>query len=563
MAIGHGASLKRLSTVKHGQISRIQHHGTDLFQDIGSIQAVRYHSLHVELEMDGPVKELAWAEDEENGKVLMAARHANRPFWAVQYHPESVCTDDGGLQIVRNFWSLAQQWSKRVGRRTLPWNSSVGGKLGCSWPYAPSSPTAPDTTNHRIVLSSSLHRRDLSIVDICEVFGASQDSRRFVLLESASQPGRFSIVGSVSASTIHLQYHIGDSSIAVARNGKTVHENLGSSDVWSWLAKFMKARKVMKGNSDLPFWGGLIGYMSYEIGVLSLQVPLKRTEKVPNGKHPDLNFVFVERSVIVDSETGKVHVQSIAPNDTAWIKGTVAMLDNISAPQSPTLEAPIQNQKPTIIFPDKTQYISRIRQAKEHLFAGDSYEICLTAQTRIFVPTSPLREGSSTSWERYKRLRQSNPAPHSAYLRLHPTTLLSSSPERFLSYTRPPGTLCQLRPIKGTIRKAPHITRAVAEQALIGSPKEVAENLMIVDLIRHDLHGVVGEGVQVKQFCSVEEYETVWQLVSVIEGSLSDEAILSGAEEQLGWEVLKRSLPPGRLQILTISSHISHFLQEV
>lgn len=318
----------------------------------------------------------------------------------------------------------------------------------------------------------------------------------------------------------------------------------------------------MKGNSDLPFWGGLIGYMSYEIGVLSLQVPLKRTEKVPNGKHPDLNFVFVERSVIVDSETGKVHVQSIAPNDTAWIKDTVAMLDNISAPQSPTLEAPIQNQKSTIIFPDKTQYISRIRQAKEHLFAGDSYEICLTAQTRIFVPTSPLREGSSTSWERYKRLRQSNPAPHSAYLRLHPTTLLSSSPERFLSYTRPPGTLCQLRPIKGTVRKAPHITRAVAEQALIGSPKEVAENLMIVDLIRHDLHGVVGEGVQVKQFCSVEEYETVWQLVSVIEGSLSDEAISSGAEEQLGWEVLKRSLPPGR-QILTISSHTSHFLQEV
>ena len=67
---------------------------------------------------------------------------------------------------------------------------------------------------------------------------------------------------------------------------------------------------------------------------------------------------------------------------------------------------------------------------------------------------------------------------------------------------------------------------------------------MIVDLIRHDLHGVVGEDVSVKQFCRVEEYETVWQMVSVIEGArpLSDTDVDSSI---LGWEVLKRSLPPG------------------
>jgi para-aminobenzoate synthetase len=90
------------------------------------------------------------------------------------------------------------------------------------------------------------------------------------------------------------------------------------------------------------------------------------------------------------------------------------------------------------------------------------------------------------------------------------------------------------------------LTRAAAEKALIGSTKEVAENLMIVDLIRHDLHAVVGEDVQVKQFCGVEEYETVWQLVSVIEGKL--EPGTSGASDpdsQVGWEMLKKSLPPG------------------
>ena len=79
----------------------------------------------------------------------------------------------------------------------------------------------------------------------------------------------------------------------------------------------------------------------------------------------------------------------------------------------------------------------------------------------------------------------------------------------------------------------------------MGCKKEVAENLMIVDLIRHDLHGVVGDDVSIKQFCRVEEYETVWQMVSVIEGgrSVSGLDVDSG---MLGSEVLKRSLPPGK-----------------
>jgi para-aminobenzoate synthetase len=83
---------------------------------------------------------------------------------------------------------------------------------------------------------------------------------------------------------------------------------------------------------------------------------------------------------------------------------------------------------------------------------------------------------------------------------------------------------------------------------LAGSRKEVAENLMIVDLIRHDLHGVVGDDVSIKQFCRVEEYETVWQMVSVIEGGRSIPE--SGSDDDhdtgiLGSDVLKRSLPPG------------------
>jgi len=75
--------------------------------------------------------------------------------------------------------------------------------------------------------------------------------------------------------------------------------------------------------------------------------------------------------------------------------------------------------------------------------------------------------------------------------------------------------------------------------------RSIAENLMIVDLITHDLHRVVGENVVVKKFCGVEEYETVWQLVSVIEGAPPRTTHSPEVEWGLGWDLLGNSLPPG------------------
>ncbi|PPQ67157.1 hypothetical protein CVT25_005758 [Psilocybe cyanescens] len=547
LAIANEAQLKRLNIVKHGLMSIIQHKSTDIFDNVGTVKAVRYHSLHVELKEGGDIEELAWADDEGNGKVVMAVRHKYRPFWAVQYHPESVCTDGGGIEVVRNFWNLAQSWSSNYGRRITPGNEKLGDTIGTPWPYS-SIPSPPSTSNQSTgVITSSLKRTDLAVVDICESFGASDESTRFALLESASEPGRFSIVGCLSSSTLQIKYCVGDTHVSLTKGGLTFCENLGDQDIWAWLGNFMQT-KTYHGDPSLPFWGGLVGYLSYELGLQSLHVPLRRNANATStNKHPDVNLIFIERSVVVDSHTSRIFIQSIVPNDILWVTETVAKLEQLQPSPLPTVTT-LPPSKTSIVFPDKARYISNIKQAKEYLFAGDSYELCVTAPTHISVPPLSSESIGSSSWERYKRLRKSNPAPHSAYLRLHPSTVLSSSPERFLSYSRPPGSVCQLRPIKGTVHKAPHVTRAVAERALVGNPKEVAENLMIVDLIRHDLHGVVGEDVIVKQFCSLEEYETVWQLVSVIEGKLSDAAHSShGAEDQLGWRVLKESLPPGSM----------------
>ena len=561
LGVEFGAKLKKLRVVKHGQVSRVIHNGVEIFRGVRDVNGVRYHSLHVELAKNGDIEELAWADDgPPNGRVVMAARHLRRPFWAVQYHPESVLTEGGGIEVFRNFWNLAGTWAASCGKTQQSWNATVKLSIGQEWPYlAPHSPpTSPNQSSTPRVTTQILELPDVSATTIAELIGASRESNPFLFLDSAAQPGRYSIVASLTATSPQITYFVGDPFVRVTKGDSSVREPLGSHDIWSWIAAFMRVRKALGGNPDIPFWGGMIGYLSYELGVNTLPVPLKGlSDRGGNlNLHADVNLIFVERSIVLDAVTGKLYVQSLLPHDETWILETTRTLKKASSSTADNPSALSSKRRRTISFkatpakvvtPDKNLYKSRINLAKEHLFDGDSYELCLTAHTRLSLPkiTHPP---SSSSWERYKRLRTNNPAPFSAYLRLHPSTLLSSSPERFLSFSRPPGTTCQLRPIKGTLRKSPGVTRAVAENLLAGNTKEVAENLMIADLIRHDLYGVLGEDVRVKQFCSVEEYETLWQLVSVIEGSLSTNSADGRLDDgELGWEVLRRCLPPGEV----------------
>lgn len=548
LASEYGAKVKNLPVVKHGLVSVVHHTGTDIFKGVDVVHAVRYHSLHAELSGNEDLKELAWTFDEDT-RVTMGLKHNKRPFWAVQYHPESILTGGGGIEVMRNFLSLARSWNAAHSRRLHDWNRKASSIFGPCWP----NPRIPFTSGHhppsRTVLTSTVDRPDLTAVTICELLGVTDDHSPFVMLESAAQPGRYTIIGCLHSNSPRITYSIGEHTLHLQQGETCSHIALGTDDVWSWTARFMSRRKASGGLSNIPFWGGLVGYLSYELGVESLSLP--STVSIMHNRHPDMNLVFVERSIILDSVTGTVYIQSIIEDDSKWLADTNKLLHSTTQTPFTNTVPSSTNARTTIVLPDSEIYKNRIYCAKEHLFAGESYELCLTAPTRVILNGTLSQKASpksSLSWERYKLLRQLNPAPYGAYFRLHPTTLLASSPERFLSFTRPPGSTFQLRPIKGTIRKGPDITRAVAERALRGNPKEVAENLMIVDLIRHDLHHVIGQDVDVKKFCGVEEYSTVWQLVSVIEGKAAKGADRPDSRRPngaLGWELLRRSLPPG------------------
>jgi para-aminobenzoate synthetase len=96
--------------------------------------------------------------------------------------------------------------------------------------------------------------------------------------------------------------------------------------------------------------------------------------------------------------------------------------------------------------------------------------------------------------------------------------------------------------MKGTVRKSPAVPTLKDAIPLLDIPKEKAENLMIVDLVRHDLYGVCGSGkISVPRLMLVEEYRSVFQMISVVEGQIP------ATGGYTGLDVLAASLPPGSM----------------
>jgi len=142
------------------------------------------------------------------------------------------------------------------------------------------------------------------------------------------------------------------------------------------------------------------------------------------------------------------------------------------------------------------------------------YQVCLTRRL-----DAPLIGG--TAWDLYQELRRINPAPFASFLNFPEAQVASSSPERFLSLG--PDGVAESRPIKGTRPRGANLEQdRLLREELSASAKDRAENLMIVDLVRNDFGRVCRFGsVEVPEFMLIEDYATVFQMVSTIRGRLA------------------------------------------
>ena len=158
-------------------------------------------------------------------------------------------------------------------------------------------------------------------------------------------------------------------------------------------------------------------------------------------------------------------------------------------------------------------YLDAVERVREYIFAGDIFQANLSQRFE-----APL---VGPAWALYCRLRESSPAPFAAFVDFPDAVVLSASPERFLRVDAV-GSV-ETRPIKGTRPRGvgPEHDAALG-QALVESPKDRAENLMIVDLMRNDLSRVCAPGsVRVAELFALEQYATVHHLVSTIVGRLA------------------------------------------
>ena len=236
---------------------------------------------------------------------------------------------------------------------------------------------------------------------------------------------------------------------------------------------------------------------------------------------PDAALIFAGRAVVIDHEEGTVWLLALeAPDARDWLHTARTAVAAVPAADggSTGVGRPTAGSRPAPSFRSRDSaaaYRGKVDAAKDQIADGNSYEVCLTTALEASVPA-----GTLDPWSTYLDLRHRNPAPFASYLRFGGLTVASTSPERFLKIAADGGMRAE--PIKGTRRRGADPAEDGALQAdLASSPKDRAENIMIVDLLRNDLsHFAVPGSVTVSRLCAIESYATVHQMVSTIDARL-------------------------------------------
>lgn len=517
LCLRHGCNLVRMPLPCHGQQKLMHTTGRDLFAELETgyeVKAMCYNSLAVRTTDFGPLDKFLDSASSsgtstprsnssstasfemhncDNMKLLavdgygyaMAVKHDDLPHWGVQFHPESCCSE-GGNQTVRNWWSMVTKYNRKSQRRLLSPVKPRGRRLE-EEQHAISLPSTTSTNLAHVQWRMSKFEcvKSEHLSRLCH---ESNKGGPLAMLESTAK-GRYCIYGFTNTNNEIVEYAAGQ--LCTRSHDRILSTtSLSAREALAIIRNKTRSAACKSGCPKIPFWGGYMGYLSYEMGLDLLAVDSKSQRIVP-----DFSFVFVERSVVLDQRTGDICIQSIRPDDQSWIRDMHQQLKAMNGPRVECGTADtarcLNLHHASSQLPDKQQYERNYTIVTDHLHAGNSYELCLTTEATVEVPHT-----ADTAFLLYQNLNKHNPVPHAAMMhfpcvsdKVAGTTILSTSPELFLSCTRT-GTL-DMMPMKGTVQRTPD-TKIEDVYEILNSPKESAENLMIADLIRHDLYSVVG-----------------------------------------------------------------------
>lgn len=256
--------------------------------------------------------------------------------------------------------------------------------------------------------------------------------------------------------------------------------------------------------AKLPFAGGWLGWLGYDLAWEIEQLPYGRSDSLP---FPVAFWYEPSSFAVLDHAEQRLWL-------AAESEAAVGVLEQ-------RLEAPIladaavySEQIPFSLATTQTAYEAAVRQAQAHIRRGDIFQANLSLRFETHTQVD--------GWSLYRRLQNINPSPFASYWRTPWGEVVSCSPERLVNLR---DRQASTRPIAGT---RPRGANSVLDQALAATlrshPKEVAEHVMLVDLERNDLGRVCAWGsVQVDELLTLEYYSHVMHLVSNVVGTLAPE----------------------------------------
>ncbi len=394
--------------------------------------------------------------------------------------------------------------------------------------------------------------KECACCDPVQAFESLKDRPFSFFLDSGMDPerlGRYSIMGSDP----FLVFKSKGDLVSVWQAGAWSEFRANPFDV----LKDLYGRYQIPVHPSVPVAAGAFGYLAYDLGW--------QLEKLPHWAEDDLDtpdcyLGFYDRLVVFDHLAGRAYLTSTGLPETGREAETRAeqRLSGLEALLWRVLEQP-----PVSVPEPHPEGACRPAEAGTPARgAGTTAALssrspatstgpptagrCSGARTTSLPGTSSRSTSPSALPARsppppgslYCRLRRINPAPFAAYLNYPELTVASASPERFLQVR---GGQVETRPIKGTRRRGKDpLEDASLRQDLVNSEKDRAELVMIVDLERNDIGRVCRFGsVHVPELICLEEYPTVWHLVSTVRGTLEAGKDIS--------DLLKASFPGGSI----------------
>ncbi len=259
---------------------------------------------------------------------------------------------------------------------------------------------------------------------------------------------------------------------------------------------------TVEEDDEFPFNGGAVGYIGYDVIAQYEDIGFPLPD---HREMPDIHFLVYETIVVYDH-----------------LKHDVTILHNGSNPeilQTIRLQLEIKevehNEKssPGTFISNMTQeqFIEKVKRAKEHIIAGDIFQVVLSQRLE-----APFK---GDSFALYRKLRKENPSPYMFYVDFKEHVVLGASPESLLNIK---GNRVTTNPIAGTRKRGKNREEDDALQIeLLKDPKELAEHRMLVDLGRNDLGRISEIGsIHLTKYMTIEKYQHVMHIVSEVCGTL-------------------------------------------